>query len=59
MFPNKVLCKFLNVNKDRVSNPMSQKSRSLNSPNYKPTYANCGKKHRGGCLLGREVYLGV
>ena len=56
---NQVPSNFLKENKDRVSNPRSQKVRSGNSPSDKPTCAKCGKKRKGECLVGREIAMVV
>ena len=55
---NQVPSNFPKSNKDRVSNPMSQKLKSENSPSDIPTCAKCDKKHRGEYMVGTGNYFG-
>ena len=43
---------------DKVTKPRSQKERSGNSLNEKPTHAKCGKGHFGECLVGTRNCFG-
>ena len=56
---NQVPSNFPKPNKDWVSNPMSQKLKSENSPSDIPTCAKCDKKHRGEYMVGTEITLVV
>ena len=51
---NQVPSKFPRTSGDRVSNPKFKKGKGTNSPNEKPTYGKCGKKHYGDCLKGMD-----
>ena len=50
--------KFPKANKNKVSNPKSQKSTSGKSPSDKPTCSKCGNKHWGECLVGMGNLFG-
>ena len=54
MFSNQVTSKFPKARDDRVSNTKSEKGRATRSQSKKPTSANCGKIHRGECLVCTE-----
>ena len=40
-----------------MSNPKFKKGKGTNSPNEKPTYGKCGKKHYGDCLKGTDNFF--
>ena len=50
-FSNQVPSKFSNCRDDKVTKPRSQKGKSGNSPNAKPTCIMFGHGHFVGCLV--------